>query len=117
MSRFLLPATAAIFSSLILATPAFVRAASPVSSACSPSSHRSGAAAAGLGAGGVAAPAPSARPLPPGCETATRPWSAPVGHRQPQAVDVPSPSSPSEQTVDQEDANVDRIIKGICRGC
>lgn len=27
MSRFLLPATAAIFSSLILATPAFVRAA------------------------------------------------------------------------------------------
>jgi hypothetical protein len=24
-------------------------------------------------------------------ETATRPWSAPVGHRQPRAVDIPHP--------------------------
>jgi hypothetical protein len=50
-------------------------------------------------------------------ETATRPWSAPVGHRQPRAVDIPASISTSQQIVDQEDAIVDRRIKGICRGC
>jgi hypothetical protein len=48
-------------------------------------------------------------------ETATRPWSAPVGHRQPRAVDIPPSVSP--QTLDQEDISVDRKIRGICRGC
>jgi hypothetical protein len=50
-------------------------------------------------------------------ETATRPWSAPLGHRQPRAVDIPASISASQQIIDQEDANVDRKIKGVCRGC
>ena len=48
-------------------------------------------------------------------ETATRPWSAPVGHRQPRAADIPA-SSP-QQMIDPEDASVDRKIGGVCRGC
>ena len=48
-------------------------------------------------------------------ETATKPWSAPVGHRQPRAVGIPP--SLSLQTLDQEDVYVDRKISGICRGC
>jgi hypothetical protein len=48
-------------------------------------------------------------------ETATKPWLAPVGHRQPRAVDVPP--SLSLQSLDQEDIYVDRKISGICRGC
>ena len=50
-------------------------------------------------------------------ETATRPWSAPVGHRQPRAVDVPTSAAASQQTLDQEDADVDRKISNVCRGC
>ncbi|WP_456761994.1 hypothetical protein [Bradyrhizobium sp. USDA 4011] len=50
-------------------------------------------------------------------ETATRPWSAPVGHRQPRAADIPAAASASQQIIDQDDAIVDRKIKGICRGC
>ena len=50
-------------------------------------------------------------------ETATRPWAAPVGHRQPRAADIPAATSTSQQLIDQEDAIVDRKIKGICRGC
>ncbi len=52
-----------------------------------------------------------------GHETTTRPWSAPVGHRQPRVADVPAPTSASQQTLDPEDANVDRMIRGVCRGC
>ena len=61
------------------------------------------------------ATAPSVRPWKAGSETATRPWSAPVGHHQPSAADVLE--SDSQQTLDQEDANVDRIVRSICRGC
>ncbi|UFX47817.1 hypothetical protein HAP47_0014600 [Bradyrhizobium sp. 41S5] len=50
-------------------------------------------------------------------ETATRPWSAPLGHRQPRAADIPAAASASQQIIDQEDATVDRKIKSICRGC
>jgi hypothetical protein len=50
-------------------------------------------------------------------ETTTRPWLAPVGHRQPRAADVPAFTSESKQTLDQEDANVDRKISNVCRGC
>ncbi|MGY3691314.1 hypothetical protein ACVIGA_001394 [Bradyrhizobium sp. USDA 3240] len=50
-------------------------------------------------------------------ETATRPWLAPVGHRQPRAADIPAAAASSRQIIDQEDAIVDRKIKGICRGC
>ena len=50
-------------------------------------------------------------------EMTTRPWSAPVGHRQPRAIDIPASISQSQQIIDEEDANVDRKIKGVCRGC
>jgi hypothetical protein len=55
--------------------------------------------------------------LAAGCETATRPWSAPVGHRQPRAADIPASTSRSQQTLDQEDADVDRKISNVCRAC
>jgi hypothetical protein len=72
--------------------------------------------------GGTAPPAPTADALPPGCETTTRPWSAPVGHRQPQAVDVQaidvtSSISSIDQALVQENARIDRLIQGVCRGC
>jgi len=41
---------------------------------------------------------------------------APVGHRQPQARDVPSQSPGDLETLTQEDAAVDRKLI-ICRGC
>jgi hypothetical protein len=51
----------------------------------------------------------------------TRPTTseAPVGHRQPRIGDLPDEknlSSPSDQ-VNKEDAELDRKIKNICRGC
>jgi hypothetical protein len=49
---------------------------------------------------------------------------APVGHRQPRASDVPNETSdvPNEKnsTIDllaKENANLDKKIKSICRGC
>jgi hypothetical protein len=50
-------------------------------------------------------------------ETATKPWSAPVGHRQPRAADLPASLSTAQQNLDPEDVEVDRKIKGVCRGC
>jgi hypothetical protein len=44
---------------------------------------------------------------------------APVGHRQPRADQVPSEKNlmnPNDP-VNQENAQFDRMIKGICRGC
>jgi len=61
--------------------------------------------------------APPSRSLAPGNETTTRPWSAPVGHRQPGVADIPASRSVSQQTIDPEDANVQRAIRGVCRGC
>jgi hypothetical protein len=48
-------------------------------------------------------------------EMTAKPWPAPVGHRQPRVIDIPA--SASQQIIDQEDANVDRKIRGVCRGC
>jgi hypothetical protein len=59
--------------------------------------------------------APSVRPWTAGNETVTKPWSAPAGHHQPTAADVLE--SDSRLTLDQENANVDRIVRGVCRGC
>jgi hypothetical protein len=49
---------------------------------------------------------------------------APVGHRQPRATDVPNETGdvPNEKnsTIDllaKENANLDKKIKSICRGC
>jgi hypothetical protein len=66
-----------------------------------------------------ALPAPTAAALPPGCETTTRPWSAPVGHRQPQVIDVTASATSSiDQEVKDENARIDQLIKGgVCRGC
>ena len=44
---------------------------------------------------------------------------APVGHRQPRADQVPSEkdlTNPNDP-VNQENAALDRMIRGICRGC
>lgn len=46
---------------------------------------------------------------------ANGPASAPVGHRQPRAGDVPSEKNVG--ALNAEDAALDRKIKSICRGC
>jgi hypothetical protein len=41
-----------------------------------------------------------------------------VGHRQPQSADVTSSATSSfDQAVAEENARVDQLIKGVCRGC
>jgi hypothetical protein len=54
------------------------------------------------------------------------PGDAPVGHRQPRADQVPSENQvPSEKSlmddpndsINRENAALDRMTKGICRGC
>jgi hypothetical protein len=104
MTRFAFLGTAAALT-IAFASPLPAQAITRDSSSCPNVSQASDAGA----------PAPTARWLPPGCETTTVPWSAPVGHRQPQAADVPQ--STFEQALDEENAKVDRLIKGICRGC
>jgi hypothetical protein len=44
---------------------------------------------------------------------------APVGHRQPRADQVPSEKNLMDPNdpVNQENATLDRMINGICRGC
>lgn len=43
---------------------------------------------------------------------------APIGHRQPTRSDVPSESGKnSPANVDAQDRQLDRMIKGICKGC
>src|SRR5258708_198099 len=71
----------------------------------------------GRGTADVMASAPSIPSSKGGLETTTRPWSAPVGHRQPRAADVHRSTSVSQQSLDEEDANVDRKINNVCRGC
>ena len=43
--------------------------------------------------------------------------SAPIGHRQPRASDVPSGNPNDLDYISAEDAAVDRKINNICRGC
>ncbi|MDN5000566.1 hypothetical protein ACFQZO_06700 [Bradyrhizobium sp. GCM10027634] len=64
-----------------------------------------------------AASAQSFHPSAAGKETTTKPWTAPVGHRQPHAADVPPTTMGPQDFLDQEDAMIDRKISGICRGC
>ncbi len=71
--------------------------------------------------GGNRGPSDAMASLPPppskiGNETSTRPWSAPVGHRQPRVEEVPA-TPLTQEALDDEDANVDRKINNICRGC
>jgi hypothetical protein len=72
---------------------------------------------AGRGTADAMALAPSFHPSVAGKETTTRPWSAPIGHRQPRVADVLTSTSTSQYVLDQEDANVDRKIRGVCHGC
>ena len=44
-------------------------------------------------------------------------WLAPIGHRQPRVTDILVSTSTDSFNFAQEDANVDRKINGICRGC
>ena len=106
MTRLALLGTAAVLS-MAFASPLPAQAVTLDYAACPNVSQASENAVA---------PTPTARPMQAGCETTTRPWSAPVGHRQPQAADVPAAAS-FEQALDEENAKVDRVIKGICRGC
>jgi hypothetical protein len=46
-----------------------------------------------------------------------KPWPAPIGHRQPRAVDVVTSTSDSPDFLDRENASVDRRIRGVCIGC
>ena len=103
MTNLSLLGTAAVLS-IMFASSTPVQAAIYDSSACPNSSMTS-----------ANAPAPSVW-LPRGCETSTKPWSAPVGHRQPQAADIATSIS-LEQTLDEENARIDRVISGVCRGC
>ena len=43
--------------------------------------------------------------------------AAPVGHRQPRAGDVPETGPNDPGKIDAQDKELDRMIKGICRGC
>ena len=46
------------------------------------------------------------------------PIAAPVGHRQPRAGDVPSETGSNDPgKIDAQDRELDRMIKGICKGC
>jgi hypothetical protein len=47
------------------------------------------------------------------------PLPAPVGHRQPRADQVPSgkDNSSATEAMKREDADLDRKLKSICRGC
>ena len=94
---------------------AFYRPNAHLGIASAPSQRRE-AVVVGRGTAEAMALAPSFRPSMPGKETTTRPWTAPVGHRQPRAAGVPTPTSASQQILGQVDANVDRIIRRVCRG-
>src|SRR5260370_27966035 len=55
--------------------------------------QRPGVVVVGRGAADAVAPAPSFRPSTRGRKRTTRPWSAPLAHRQPRTTDLPT--SPS----------------------
>jgi hypothetical protein len=115
--------------STALATPVLAQAVIPdpgayalyypngVSGIGSPPSQQPQQFVVGRGTAAAMAFAPSFRPAIAGKETTTRPWTAPIGHRQPHAARVPTSTSGSLDVLDQEDANVDRKISGVCRGC
>jgi hypothetical protein len=45
------------------------------------------------------------------------PLPAPVGHRQPRADQIPQDKDPVADAEKRQDAELDRKIKSICRGC
>ena len=47
----------------------------------------------------------------------SKPWPAPIGHRQPRAADVATSTPDAADFLDRENASVDRRIRGVCIGC
>jgi hypothetical protein len=109
MTKCLLVSMSAILSAAI-ATPLFAQAVVQ-----EPDAYALYLPNAGKGIGSAPPQRHDVRPWKAGSETVTRPWSAPAGHHQPTAADVHEPDS--QLTLDQEEANVDRIVRGVCRGC
>jgi hypothetical protein len=60
-----------------------------------------------------------AAPRPMNSDQQLLPDAAPVGHRQPRADQVPSEKNLMDpnDSINQENAALDRMINGICRGC
>ena len=70
----------------------------------------------------IAQTADSPNPAAPASTTSGQPslpGEAPIGHRQPRADQVPSAKNPIDPNdpVNRENAALDRMINGICRGC
>ena len=70
----------------------------------------------------IAQTARSRNPAPPPSANSGQqllPDAAPVGHRQPRADQVPSEKAlmDPKDPINQENAALDRMINGICRGC
>jgi hypothetical protein len=64
--------------------------------------------------------APSTNPAAPSTNSEQQSLpEAPVGHRQPRADQVPSEKNLTDPNdpVNRENAALDRMINGICRGC
>ena len=62
----------------------------------------------------------SSAPPPQSTNPDSRLLPAPVGHRQPRADQVPSEKNPMDDpndSINRENAQLDRMTKGICRGC
>jgi hypothetical protein len=74
----------------------------------------SGAMAQTVGLRNPSAPPPSTNPDKPSVP------EAPIGHRQPRADQVPSEQNlmgDPNDPINRENAALDRMVKGICRGC
>ena len=75
----------------------------------------------------IAQPAGSPNPAAPPSTNSDQQFSeqqflpeAPVGHRQPRADQVPSEKNlmgDPNDPINRENAALDRMVKGICRGC
>ncbi len=44
-------------------------------------------------------------------------WEAPIGHREPDPSLIPQDVSPSDRQRLEMDRELDKKLKGICRGC
>ena len=67
-----------------------------------------------VGSRNPSAPPPSTNP-----DKQLLPGEAPVGHRQPRADQVPDEKNLGDPNdpINRENAALDRMVKGICRGC
>ena len=62
---------------------------------------------------------PSAPPSSTNADKRLLPLPAPVGHRQPRVDQVPDEKNLGDPNdpINRENAALDRMVKGICRGC